>query len=37
MAKSRRVAVDYSVYLAVRGVVAVVQALPTAWAFASAG
>ena len=33
MAKERRPAVDYAVYLAVRLVVTVVQALPTDWAF----
>src|SRR6187455_1445934 len=33
MAKARRPALDYAVYLAVRAAVCAVQAVPTAWAF----
>lgn len=36
MAKPRRPAVDFAVFLAVRATVCIVQALPTSWAFAFA-
>lgn len=36
MSKPRRPAADFAVYLAVRAAVCVIQALPTAWAFAAA-